>query len=137
MKKKLFPIAAAFLFLTAAVAWLVFHSAAGRRPFQHIAPGDIAAASVTVSPPDRTAALDAPAIQELAGILRVLTIYRRDGSYHDYCGQAVTFTVTLRDGSAFTVQAYNPFLVLDGEGYRTSYEPCQALSALGNKLVGE
>ena len=32
---------------------------------------------------------------------------------------------------------YNPFFVIDGVGYKTKYEPCQALSAYANRLLND
>ena len=42
----------------------------------------------------------------------------------------------MTDGSTTDVMAYNPFLVIDGVGYRTKYEPCEALSRYANQLLG-
>ena len=33
------------------------------------------------------------------------------------------------------IMAYNPFLVIDGIGYRTKYEPCQMLNSYANRLL--
>ena len=30
---------------------------------------------------------------------------------------------------------YNPFLIIDGVGYKTKYEPCQALNSYANELL--
>lgn len=124
------------VFLAAGVTGLlVFRGAAGRRPFKDLQAEEIASAVVRVTPPDKEATLNREDIGRLAGILRAVTIYRRDSSYREYAGQAVVYTITKTDGTVFTVQAYNPFLVWDGEGYRTEYDPCEALSALGNGLL--
>ena len=32
---------------------------------------------------------------------------------------------------------YNPFLVIDGVGYKTKYEPCEALNHYANRLLEE
>ena len=49
----------------------------------------------------------------------------------------MVFDVTLRDGSTTQVVAYNPFVIIDGVGYRTKYEPCEALNAFANRLLRE
>lgn len=135
MKKYRFLFIAAVLLLSAAAGLLAFRWSAGRRPFRDITADQIASAAVELSPPGRRAELDRPAIEELAGILRVATVYRRDPSYREYSGQAAVYTIVKTDGAVITVQAYNPFLVIDGIGYRTKYEPCQALNALGNEQI--
>ena len=47
----------------------------------------------------------------------------------------MVFTLHMTDGSTTDVMAYNPFLVIDGVGYRTKYEPCEALSRYANQLL--
>ena len=49
----------------------------------------------------------------------------------------VLFTVTMADGTAANVTAYNPFLIIDGTGWRTAYAPCEALNRFANELLRE
>ncbi len=137
MKKKWFLFILIVLAAVLVTGLAVFRFASGQRPFAHITADQIASARVEIIPPDKEADLDREAIEDLAGILRVVTVYRKDDSYRDYSGQAAVYTISLTDGTVVTVQAYNPFLIIDGVGYRTKYEPCQALSALGNEQLEE
>ena len=98
----------------------------GRRPFRGLEAADIAAATVLVGPPDVT--LD---------LLADVRITRPDQSYSEYAGQTVLFTVTMADGTAANVTAYNPFLIIDGTGWRTAYAPCEALNRFANELLRE
>ena len=100
----------------------------GRRPFRGLEAADIAAATVLVGPPDVTLELDAGEIETLADLLADVRITRPDQSYSEYAGQTVLFTVTMADGTAANVTAYNPFLIIDGTGWRTAYAPCEALN---------
>lgn len=120
--------------LLALAAGLLFW---GRRPFRDLEAADIAAASVTLMPPDVTLELDAGEIETLAELLGGLRITRPDQSYTEYAGQAVQFAVTFADGTETEVMEYNPFLILDGTGYRTAYEPCEALNNFANELLRE
>lgn len=104
-----------------------------QRPFQNLGAEDILAASVELLPPGET--VEVKDLEELAALLREAVIYRKDSSYSEYAGQAVTFTLIMADGTERTVMAYNPFLVIDGVGYRTEYEPCEALNAYANLLL--
>ena len=70
-------------------------------------------------------------------ILNAVVLYKKDNSYTKYSGQAVTFALTMADGTQTEIMAYNPFLVIDGVGYRTKYEPCEALNNYANKLLHE
>ena len=82
-----------------------------------------------------TTMLEIPDTAELAEYLSQVVIYDRDDSYTEYAGQGVVFTLHMTDGSTTDVMAYNPFLVIDGVGYRTKYEPCEALSRYANQLL--
>ena len=108
-------------------------SVTGTRPFKGLDSGDIAFASVTLSPPGRTLKVDDAG--ELAQLLSNAVVYGHDDSYTEYTGQGVTYTLTLNDGKVLDVTAYNPFLIIDGVGYRTKYEPCEALNAFANDLL--
>ena len=120
--------------LLALAAGLLFW---GRRPFRDLEAADITAASVTLMPPDVTLELDEAEIKTLAELLGDLRITRPDQSYTEYAGQAVQFTVTFADGTKTEVTDYNPFLIIDGTGWRTAYGPCEALNRFANELLRE
>ena len=109
----------------------------GRRPFRDLEAADITAASVTLMPPDVTLELDGTEIGTLAELLGDLRITRPDQSYTEYAGQAVRFTVTFAYGTETEVTDYNPFLIIDGTGWRTAYGPCEALNSFANELLRE
>lgn len=106
---------------------------AGRQPYKDLTAADIQSATVLLAPPDTM--LEIPDTAELVEYLSQVVIYGRDDSYTEYAGQGVIFTLHLADGSTAEVAAYNPFLVIDGAGYRTKYEPCEALSRYANQLL--
>lgn len=106
---------------------------AGRRPYKELTAADIQSATVLLTPPDTT--LEIPDTGELAEYLSQVVIYDRDDSYTEYAGQGALFTLQLADGSTTDIMAYNPFLVIDGVGYRTKYEPCEALNRYANGLL--
>lgn len=126
--KRLFFAAGALVLL------LTLTFAIGRRPFRSLESSDIQTAAVELLPPDVTIQLDRDEIDALASLLREVRVTRRDDSYVGYDGQMVRFTLTLTDGGTTTVTAYNPFLIIDGQGWRTAYGPCEALNAFGNRL---
>ena len=95
---------------------------------------EIKAVTVELYPPDTKAELDEEEIEDLVEILHQVVIYKKDDTYNEYCGQAVNYKITKHDGATIEVQAYNPFLIIDGIGYTTKYEPCQQLNSLGNKI---
>ena len=120
--------------LLALAAGLLFW---GRRPFRDLEAADIAAASVTLMPPDVTLELDEAEIKTLAELLGDLRITWPDQAYTEYAGQAVQFTVTFADGTETELTDYNPFLIIDGTGWRTAYGPCEALNRFANELLRE
>ena len=114
--------------------WVWYAWGRGSRPFARLEGADIAFAQVTLSPPDVTVELTGAEREELAALLRAAVVRGRDDSWTEYAGQGVIYALELEDGRSCTVTAYNPFLILDGVGYRTEYEPCQALERFGNRL---
>ena len=133
-KRHIFIGGAVLAVLLALAAGLLFW---GRRPFRDLEAANISAASVTLMPPDVTLELDAGEIETLAELLRDLRITRPDQSYTEYAGQAVQFAVTFADGTEAEVMDYNPFLIIDGTGWRTAYGPCEALNNFANDLLRE
>ena len=133
-KRHIFIGGAALAVLLALAAGLLFW---GRKPFRELEAADIAAASVTLMPPDVTLELDSAEIRTLAKLLGELRITRPDQSYTEYAGQAVQFTVTFADGTETELTDCNLFLIIDGTGWRTAYGPCEALNRFANELLRE
>lgn len=133
MKKKVLIAALCVFVLTAGVLAKLF--VIGDKPLHGLTASDIAAAAVELYPPDATLELTRAEIKELVTVLDQVVTYQRDDSYSEYCGQAVIFTLTRADGTQLRVQAYNPFLAIDGAGYRTKYGPCEELNQLGNDIL--
>lgn len=135
MKKKLLiPVLCVLLLIAALLAkkYLI-----GTKPFRGLSANDVTAATVELYPPDVTLELTREEIEELVPILNRVAVYQRDDSYRESDGQAVIFTLTKADGTQLRVNAYNPFLVINGEGHRTKYGPCEELNQLGNDLLRE
>lgn len=105
----------------------------GKRPYKNLDVTQIESAKVSLSPPDKT--VEIKDIQELVEYLRAVVIYNEDNSYTEYAGQGAIFTLTMTDGTQIEAMAYNPFFVIDGVGYRTKAEPCEALGRYANELL--
>lgn len=106
-----------------------------KKPFNNLEPSEIVSATVRLAPPDKT--IQITEIEKLADYLNDVVIYNKDNSYTEYSGQGVIFTLTMTDGTQTEIMAYNPFLVIDGVGYKTAYEPCEALNQYANRLLSE
>lgn len=107
----------------------------GKKPYRNLDASQIRSATVRLTPPDKT--IQIAEIKELVEYLQDVVIYQEDNSYTGYNGQGVTFTLTMSDGTQTQIMAFNPFLVMDGIGYRTKYELCEALSNYANRLLSE
>ena len=114
-------------------AFRTFPTAYGSHPFRALDASGIVSATVCLAPPDTT--LEIPDMEELVGLLQETVVYTRDDSYTEYSGQGVIFELTFTDGTGARIMAYNPFLVINGEGYRTEYAPCEALNQYANDLL--
>lgn len=106
-----------------------------RKPFEDLQASDISSASVKLIPPDQTIQITDYA--KLTKLLNEIIIYNRDDSYRTYSGQWVEFTIILTDGTKIEVGSFNPFFVINGIGYKTEYEPCEALSSYANSLLSK
>jgi hypothetical protein len=108
----------------------------GVLPFENLTMTDISSVTVEVGFSDlRYYDLSENEIGILTAILRMVEIFEQDNSYSEYLGQAVTYTLNKVDGTQETIMAYNPFIVINGIGYKTKYEPCEELNALGNTIA--
>ncbi len=96
---------------------------------------EIQSVKVTLLPPDVTIALTAEEIQQLVNLLQAVVLGEADHSYQEYEGQSVTFEIEKKDKTSLSIMEYAPFLVIDGNGYRTEYEPCEALNQFGNQIL--
>lgn len=105
------------------------------KPFKNLNTSDIASATVQLMPPDKTIRI--VETDELVSLLRDVVLYEKDDSYRECCGQAAVFSLTMADGSCTRLTEYNPFFVIDGVGYRTKYEPCEALNQYANELLND
>lgn len=135
MKKKVLIVALCILVLASGVLAKLY--LIGSKPLRGLTVEEVTSATVELCPPDATLELAQEEIEELIPILNRVVTYRRDNTYRESDGQAVIFTLTKSDGTQLRVQAYNPFIVSDGEGYRTKYGPCEELNQLGNDLLRE
>ena len=132
MKKRHVIIIAASALIILIVRIFLFASG-GKKPYKNLDASRILSATVRLSPPDKTIQIAEP--EEMVEYLRNVVIYNRDNSYNEYVGQAVTFTLTMDDGTQTSIMAFNPFLVIDGVGYKTKYEPCETLGSYANRLL--
>ena len=132
MKKGTLIISLACVLL-AAVVVIGFAAFGGRKPYKDLDATQIASVTVHLIPPDTTVQI--VEIEEFVGFLKDVVIYNEDNSYTGYNGQAVTFTLTMTDVTQTSIMAYNPFLVIDGVGYKTEYGPCEKLNDYANKLL--
>ena len=132
MRKKRLMIAIACIILVG-IAVIVFFSQQGEKPYKDLDAAQIVSAKVLLTPPDKT--IEIENIQELVEYLNDVVVYNEDNSYTEYAGQGVVFTLTMVDGTQTDIMAYNPFIVIDGIGYKTKYEPCEALNSYANELL--
>ena len=104
------------------------------KPFINLNSNDIAGVTVELVPPNIKFAIDDEAINELVSILGTVVTYQKDNSYGEYAGQMVSFDITKVNGETLKIQAYNPVIIINGVGYKTKYEPCEALNSFANNL---
>lgn len=135
MRRKILWAAAGGCLVLAIVIVCLYAGVFGKRPFKDLDSADISSAAVELMPPD--VSLNIPETEKLAELLSSVVIYRQDDSYKDYAGQAVVFTITMRDGTVMKITEFTPFVIIDGIAYKAKYEPCQALNSFANAFLSE
>lgn len=133
MRKRAMMISFICILSVLVIVMAVAAAVSGRKPYKNLDSSQIVSAIVRLTPPDKT--IQITEMTELANLLKDVVIYQEDNSYTEYCGQGVIFTLTMADGTQTSIMAYNPFLVIDGVGYKTKYEPCEALNHYANRLL--
>ncbi len=129
MRKKV-SVAAAIIIVVLAAGVMISR---GKQPYKNLNASNIVSAAVHLSPPDRTVQI--ADMEELVSYLSEVTVYHEDDSYTDYCGQSVVFTLTMADGSKQEIGECNPFVIINGTGYKAKYGPCERLNRYANKLL--
>ncbi len=121
--------------LLVAITMIIFVFVSGRKPYKDLETAQIVSATVQLSPPGKI--IQITKTKELVNLLKDIVVYNKDNSYTDYSGQGITFTLVMIDGTQTSIMECNPFLVIDGVGYKTKYEPCEALNHYANRLLEE
>lgn len=124
-----------WIFLMASALGLIGCSNTKTKPLQDLTAAEVSSATVFLQPPGET--LEIKDISRLVDLLNDVILYEKDNSYTEYGGQAVTFQLNMADGTQTKIMAYNPFIVIDGVGYRTEDAPCEALNQFANELLNE
>ena len=133
MRKRVLITTLACLLLSGAIAY--GYASVGKRPYKDLDSSEILSAVVRLEPPGKT--LPVADSKELAEYLQDVVIYNRDNSYKTYDGLNVTYTLTMTDGTQTEIMPYSSYFVIDGIGYRTERDPCDALINYANKLFEE
>ena len=94
-------------------------------PFKDLKMDDIEKVELLVRLPNTVNEItDDKLVQKLIDILNRVVIYEEDDSWGEYYGQYIQYTITKKNGESITIGAFNPFLTIDGIGYKTKYQPC-------------
>lgn len=133
MKKRNVIIVAVLSLLCIVIAF-IFMNGIGQKPFLNLKKEDIKEVTLELYPPNTKTTLKESEIESLVEILQKVVIYNEDNTYGNYNGQMVVYSIIKTDDTVIVIQASNPFLVIDGTGYKTKYEPCEELSNLGNGI---
>ncbi len=127
-KKPVIVVCVLLIFLCTALFFFI-----GRKPFKNLQASDIVSAQIKLSPPDE--AKQITNMKEFVPYLNNIVVYGEDNSYTEYVGQGVIITLVLSDGKQVEITEYNPFVIIDGVGYKAKYEPCEELNRYANSLI--
>jgi len=106
-------------------------------PFRELSADEISSISVYAVPPDETVTVDdIEQIETIVEILRTVVIYQKSDEWKGRTGQGVIFTITKTTGDVLVVRPYGQYLIIDGQGYRTEYQPSENLNRIANTVLG-
>ncbi len=135
-KKNIAMLCAAAVLVLAGI--LLVPMLSGSRPFRDLRADEVASIELTVRPPDVTIQIaEQKKIEEITAALNQVVIYQKADEWREYNGQYVQFTLTMESGERREVAVYNPFVIIDGQGYKTKYEPCEELNRLANVYLAK
>lgn len=133
MKKRNFIVVAIFSIMCIVIAFFCMNGIS-QKPFENLKKEEIKEVILELYPPNTKTTLEEKEIEKLVEILQNVVVYNEDNTYGQNNGQIVIYKIIKMDDTEIEIQASNPFLVIDGIGYKTKYEPCEALSNLGNGI---
>ncbi len=116
------------------VVYFLLTGLIGRQPFKTYSVDMIQSVTVRALPPDTTEELSQEEIAEFVSILQTVRTYNMSWGYKISGGQNCIFTVTFTDGAITEINATNPYMIINGRGYKTEYEPCELLNQLANRV---
>ena len=132
MKRKI--LSTVVLILAVALVVAVGSSVIGRMPLKDLKDEEIQSISIHLWPPNETMELTRDQIAELVSLLKQVKIYNRTWMHHASGGQSCIMTITYLDGSTVEVNQLGSISIIDGRGYRSEYEPNEAINQFANKL---
>ncbi len=98
---------------------------------------DIKNVTLSAYPPEKSVELTKDQIDKMLSLLGDINLYEEDNSYNEYGGQWVQFDIMLNSGEKISLAVFNPFFIINRNGYRAEYEPCQALNVFANSIIAE
>lgn len=98
---------------------------------------DISRVTVRNLPPDKTVELNKEQITEMLYLLNGVIVSGRDDSFNEYNGHWAEFSITCNNGKEISFAVFDPFFIINGRGYMSKYESCQALDSFALSLIKE
>ena len=115
---------------------VLFWSPWEKAPLADLRAEEIVSIEVYAIPPNESKLVDdRTLIEEITISLKDVVTYQRSSGASNMGGQLVRYTVHFESGAMIEIGAYNPFVSIDGQYYKTKYEPCERLNSLGNRIL--
>lgn len=112
---------------------IVFYNL-NKKPLRNLNALDVISIEALAQPPNEIKHIDKREdIETIVSRLREIVVYDKV-KQNDTCGQIITYTLTMKDGSKREFMISNPIVNLDGIFYKTQYAPAESLSNLYKEL---
>ena len=134
-KKSIITSLVLLIIVTVVIFW-VNNRSNPQQPFSDLSVSDIYSISVYAIPPDKAIMVnDVEQTEAIVQILRTVVVYEKSNAWKKSSGQGVYFTVNKTSGEVVVVRPYGLHLIIDGQGYKTEYQPSENLNRIANTLL--
>lgn len=125
MKKNIVNIVCVLIIAIAACTGIACQNDKEVNPFSALSVDDIDSVTVHYQPQDES--YEIQNIDKLVNVLREVVVYGKDESANEMNGASVTYTLKKKDGTEIVVTSLNPYILIDGVGYKAPKESCEKI----------
>lgn len=123
-----------FISITLILGIIIVFYNLNKKPLKNLNALDVISIEALAQPPNEIKHIDKREdIETIVSKLREIVVYDKV-KQNDTCGQIITYTLTMKNGSKREFMISNPIVNIDGIFYKTKYTPAESLSKIYKEL---